>query len=388
MPSRRWFLALLLAAAAAAGCAGPPAPPSLTRIAVVVAPTPSQPQPVLTAADRELLASAARTDAATFHLLVAGATAADRQVDLTPLRELPGGQTEIEYGPRREVLIGATIDGIAGALNELAPADGVPDLLGAIGDAAALGPAGTMLVKDSGLTTADPTDLVELGWDLAPATIVDDLRARGLVPDLTGWEVRFSGLGRVMGEQGEPALPQQRWLAELWLGICAAGGAAACSVEPVAETPEPPRATRAVPLVPIPDSPTMQRTEDDVIVATLPASSLGFTEGSAELPVDADVALADVLAVARAGGHRIQVDGYVAHWGSEQYRAELSEDRAAAVAARLVALGVPADLVGTAGLGAADGPDASMTSGHFDEVKVRSAGIRRVVVTLTPRSLP
>jgi outer membrane protein OmpA-like peptidoglycan-associated protein len=133
----------------------------------------------------------------------------------------------------------------------------------------------------------------------------------------------------------------------------------------------------------VPDVAT-RHAADGSVVTTLPASRLGFTEGSWQLSADADHLLSDIVGTARDGRHAVEVTGYVAFWGSEAYRADLSTKRATAVADRLVASGVPASQVTAVGGGAADGPEASQTDGQFDEAKVRAAGLRRVVVTVRP----
>lgn len=386
-PHPRLCLAGLLVAAtvAATACASPAPPSQLTRIAIVTAPTAAQVQPRLSRADVDLLRAATATDTAWLDIVVAGDTAAGRHIDLTPRRVLDGGHTEVEHGPGRVFMTKATIDGLHSTLAALAPAAGTPDLLRAIGDAARLAPGGTMIVADSGVTTVDPLDLRVLGWDQDPGEIVSDLLRRGLVPDLRGWAVRFTGLGRVAGRQEPLPSPQLRWLADLWTAQCRAGGAASCTVAQPDLQDAPPTSTRQAPAVAVPDVKTVPGPAGER-VTNLPASRLGFREGSWALGPDADSALVDVVAAARDGRHVVEVVGYVAFWGPEDYRAQLSTRRAQAVADRIVAAGVPAELVTAVGAGAADGAAASQNGGLFDEAKVSAAGLRRVVVTVRPSS--
>jgi hypothetical protein len=380
--TRSRLLSLSVLCAVALTACTVPASPSAQAVVVVVAPRTTQPQPLLSDDDRMLLRNLAAVDGSTVRLLVAGADAAGRTVDLTPYRELGGGRREVEHGPRRDALIAAALATVDADLAAEAPTTGAPDLLGAVGHAAALNPGGTMIVQDSGIGTVDPVDMRVLGWDTPAGTVVKDLHTRGLIPDLTGWHVRFAGLGQVAGAQPEPPLPQRHWLAQLWLGICRAGGAVEC-VEAAATPGGPPRSTRVAPVVPVPDVIT-RKGADGTVVAVLPAARLGFTEGSAVLPADADPALDEVVALASSADYRVEVAGYVAYWGTADYRQELSTARAGAVADRIVSRGVPASLVDAVGRGAADGPDASRSRGVFDEAKVRAAGLRRVVITLTP----
>jgi outer membrane protein OmpA-like peptidoglycan-associated protein len=377
-------VAVLTAVAMASACGSPTTQPPATHIVVVTAPTTSTVQPRLDAAAEEIVRRAAQTNHGSLDLVVAGDPADSRHVDLTPLRTTADGHSEIEHGPSRDGKVDAIVAGVRAALAALAPGSGAPDLLGAISTAARLGPPGVMVVADSGVSTTDPLDLRVLGWDQDPAGVVADLGARGFLPDLHSWTVRFTGLGHVAGTQPGLPPPQQRWLETLWTSLCRAGGASACLVaEPGRDAT--PASTRAVPPVPVPPV-TTARDRDGSQVTTFPASSLGFTEGSSALAPGADLALGAVVAAARDGHHAVSVVGYVAYWGSAAYRDGLSVKRARAVADRLVALGVPADLITAVGAGAGDGPAASQTNGVFDEAKVQRSGLRRVVVTVRPIS--
>ena len=377
----------LLAGLFLTACAPATSAPATTRIAIVTAPTAEQPQPRLTTADEQLVRTIADTDTGVLDLVVAGDDAAARHWDLTPLRQISGGRREVEHGPARAGLITASLEDVRSALAGLAPSAGSTNLLRAIDAVARSGPPGTMIVADSGVTTTDPLDLAVTGWEQDPAALVADLRTRGFLPDLTGWTVRFTSLGRVAGVQPVLPTPQLTWLEDLWLGLCRGAGAAECVVDRGAGPAMPAASTRRVPPVAIPAVTTL-RGRDGTTVTTLPASRLGFREGSAELPAGADQVLADLITRARGGDVDVQVDGYVAWWGSSEYQQGLSEARARAVADRLVAGGVPARRVAAAGRGAADGPQASQTAGVFDEAKVLRAGLRRVVVTVRPTMRP
>jgi outer membrane protein OmpA-like peptidoglycan-associated protein len=127
------------------------------------------------------------------------------------------------------------------------------------------------------------------------------------------------------------------------------------------------------------------RLVDGAVRTTLPDSRLGFAAGSADLDPDVDAELAPVVAAYRATPGPVRVEGFVAFWGDDAYRARLSQQRATAVAQALTRLGVAPSDVTAMGRGAADGPGASTTNGAFDEAKVVAAGIRRVVITIEPR---
>ena len=91
---------------------------------------------------------------------------------------------------------------------------------------------------------------------------------------------------------------------------------------------------------------------------------------------------------ARAQGHHLTVTiaGYASpDGGTDAYNLALSAERARAVQARLIALGVPASLiVKVVGLGTAGKPrSACYHNGHLDEAIC--ARLRRVVITVHSR---
>jgi outer membrane protein OmpA-like peptidoglycan-associated protein len=372
----------VLLAAACVGCET--APPPEVRVVAVTAVTAEQAQPVLGAAGLAAIRSAAESDRGSFTLVVAGAPDLTRTLDLVARRETGSGSTQIEHGPRRGPIIDGLVAQAAAAVSGVAPTTGPPAFLGALA-AAARGTPGTMLVLDSGVTTADPVDLRLLGWDGDPAAIIEHLRSANALPDLQGWDVQLIGLGRTDGAQAAPGTAQQRWLERFWSAVCVAGGARSCVVVPVLDPPRtPPPGTRSTALVPVPVSATV-RLASGAVQTTLPDSRLGFAPGTADLPSDADQVLEPVAAAYRATPGPVRVEGFVAFWGDDAYRARLSQARAAAVAAVLVRLGVAPGDITAVGRGAADRPDASTTAGVFDEAKVVAHGIRRVVVTVDPR---
>lgn len=99
--------------------------------------------------------------------------------------------------------------------------------------ASAAGPA-VLVLQTSGLQTTDPIDLTRLGLDFDVPAVVASVPDDAL-PELTGKDVIFSGLGQVTGAQ--KPLPQgaKEALVELWMGICARFGAKSCThdTEPV-----------------------------------------------------------------------------------------------------------------------------------------------------------
>ncbi len=87
----------------------------------------------------------------------------------------------------------------------------------------------------------------------------------------------------------------------------------------------------------------------------LDETAIAFPPGKAELPADADTALAQIAEfLGRHPGQRALLRGHTDATGRADTNLSLSEQRATAVRAALVALGVPAERLGVEGVGAAE----------------------------------
>ena len=139
----------------------------------------------------------------------------------------------------------------------------------------------------------------------------------------------------------------ERW----WSAVCRAAGASACTIDRQHVSTTPPGATNEVPLVPLPVPRRTHRRLD------LPG--LFFALDSAELDRSADADLSRVAAVAAAGRCPVTVTGRTdAVTGTPGHNLLLSSRRAAAVADRLLILGLPRPCLGAVrGVGQA-GADA------------------------------
>ena len=62
-----------------------------------------------------------------------------------------------------------------------------------------------MVLLTSGVTTSGGFDLRQVGWAESPVTAAATLKQRGLLPDLAGWTVIFSGLGESRGAAARSA---------------------------------------------------------------------------------------------------------------------------------------------------------------------------------------
>lgn len=348
-------------------------------IVIVPSATANEPAPVLSAANRGLLEAAGSDSTKAEAYVLDPATGQPADVSLTPRR--PDGQ--VEYGPRRQDLLSASVSHVTQLLSAEA-ATGPFDLLGLIATAARVtSPPGTLLIISSGLSTAGGLDLRQVGWGAPPATVASQLRQRGLLPDLTGWHVIFSGLGDTAGRQPSLPLPQQTILTSYWLAICRAAGAASCQIDQSIRPDPPARSTTLVPVVPVP-AVTSVRGPHGSAGVSVPADEL-FAFGRAILLPGTNAILSPLVSQARTGNRLVSVTGYASpDGGSAAYNRTLSLARARAVQARLIALGLPAGQIAqVTGLGL-DGKtrQACVVAGQFSEAAC--AALRKVVILLSP----
>jgi outer membrane protein OmpA-like peptidoglycan-associated protein len=348
---------------------------------VLASATANEPAPGLSATDLGLLTSAAGASTEATAYIVNPTTGAATTVPLTPLR--PDGQ--VDYGPSRDSTMAQNVRRVQQAVSGQA-ASGPFDLLNMIGSAVrATARPGTLLVVSSGLSTAGGFDLRQVGWDADPATVAAALKQRGLLPDLAGWQVIFSGLGDTYGRQPALPLPQRSTLTGYWLAICRAAGASRCGTDDLTRPDPPPRSTTPVPVVPIPTVTSVQGPKDSAGISVPSDALFGFD--SAVLLPGANGVLAPLAARAKADGQRVSITGYASpDGGSAAYNKALSERRARAVQTRLISLGVPAGQIsGVQGLGTdGESPQACQVNGQLDEAKC--AQLRRVVILLYPRA--
>jgi outer membrane protein OmpA-like peptidoglycan-associated protein len=359
-----------------AGCGKTPAA-APDVIVIVPSATANEPAPELSAEDRSMLLSAGATSTQADAYIVDPATGQPAEVPLTPRR----GDGQVEYGPRRGLLLDQNVSRV-GALLGSEAATGPFDLLGMIAAAVRVtSPPGTLLILSSGLSTAGGLDLRLVGWGADPALIAAQLKQRGLLPDLAGWRVIFSGLGDTAGRQPPLPLPQRTTLASYWMAICHAAAAAGCQTDEMTRPDPPSRSTTLVPVVPVPAVASV-RGPDGATGVSVPSDEL-FAFDSAVLLPGADVVLGPLAARARSGHLLVTITGYASpDGGSAAYNLTLSRARALAVRARLVALGLPpGQITQVTGLGT-DGKKtrACAVAGQFDEAIC--AQLRRVVVLL------
>lgn len=344
--------------------------------------TANEPEPVLSADILRTLRAAGLASAqATAYVVVPGASQPDT-IPLTPY--LANGQ--VDYGPTRTSTLNTNIDAVQQAVEHEA-AQGPFDLLATLTAAVkAAPPPATLIVVSSGLSTSGGLDLRQVGWDASPNSVAAQLKARGLLPDLAGYQVVFSGLGDTADRQRALPLPQQTTLANYWLAICAASGAASCRVDDT-DRPEPPsHSIIPVPLVPVPVV-TSVRGFGNSTITSLPDTLL-FPFDSSTLMASADTILQPMARRAHSQHQLVSITGYASpDGGSNAYNLALSARRANAIRNRLITLGLPAGQitqvtgVGTAG----QSRDVCLVHGQLDEATC--AQLRRVVIVLSPAAV-
>ncbi|EOD66265.1 hypothetical protein, partial [Amycolatopsis vancoresmycina] len=314
------FVALGLLTLSVAGCAVPAKavnPAGGDRVVIVVSATANEPRPAVTDVTRKVLTDAANSENASPQgsgnssvALVSAADAADsRPLVLTPRR----ADGSLEHGLQRPSLVERNVQAVADAVAATAAARPGLDLLGGI-DAAVRGVTpGRLVVVSSGLSTAGAFDLRQVGWDADPDVVADQLAAKNALPHLENWHVLFTGLGSVAGAQPPlPGLAHDKLLS-YWQKICARAKAAGCDFDDKRVAAEPPRATVATPVVPVPGVTSVVGPAGRVST-TVSDSALGFTGDSAVLSPDAlDLLRALARSITAAGrSDPVVVRGYAA----------------------------------------------------------------------------
>jgi outer membrane protein OmpA-like peptidoglycan-associated protein len=378
-----------LLALSVAGCALPSkaaGPTGGDQVVIVSSATANEPRPAVADAARKILVDAAnsgnvsqRGDGKSSVALVAAADGAgSRQVVLTPRR----ADGSLEHGLQRPSLIERNVQTVVDTVAATAAARSGLDLLGGI-DAAVRGVApGQLIVVSSGLSTAGAFDLRQVGWDAEPETVASQLAAKNALPHLENWHVLFTGLGSVAGAQ--PPLPGTAHdkLLQYWQAICARARAAGCDFDDKRVPAEPPHATVATPIVPVPGVTSVVGPAGQVST-TVSDSALGFSGDSAVLSPGALEllrTLAGSITARLAGrpGAVVTIRGYAADppGSTAAGRQALADQRARTVADALGQAGVRRRL-DAAGVGTQPGRTA-MAGGKFDEAA--AAAMRRVEI--------
>ncbi len=345
-------------------------------LAIVVGAHSNMPTPALDGAGGDALRAAI---AAESHLSVVVA-------DGRPFEAVPGGSLAVDHA--NEVAEEADRERhrrtVEAALRDAAARTPEVDLLGALAlgarsISAASGPH-TIVVVDSGLSTVAPLDFTQAGLlDADPAELADSLKRAGELPDLTGADVVFQGLGDTADPQPAVGRAQRANLVGIWTALVRAAGAGEVRIE---ESPLSGAAAGGLPSVTV--APVSSGVVCSAGTVVLTGGDVAFQADSAVF-LDRAAAEATLEPIARqmvTGSLTAELTGTTADVGDPAGQRTLSQQRAQAVADLLADLGVPAGSMTAVGLG-------SQFPGYVEDhdaagalVPAAAAANRKVVIDL------
>jgi len=224
------------------------------------------------------------------------------------------------------------------------------DVLAALDKAAdSAGEGGNVVLVDSGLSTAGKIDFRQDGLLLAdPDDLAESIDAKEL-PDLKGSTVVLSGLGRTASPQTPLDTGLRRRITDIWVAIAKKSGASCVFVD---TEPNDASATEGMPSVtpvsiPKPKPPTFCGE------TTFTEQDISFVRGKAQFryPDEARKVLEPLAEDLKKPGRQINLIGTTSSEGGDAINVPLSKERAEAVKAELVKLGVPAERIDAEGRG-------------------------------------
>jgi outer membrane protein OmpA-like peptidoglycan-associated protein len=232
------------------------------------------------------------------------------------------------------------------------------NLLSALDKGTRTAPGGTVIVLDSGLQTTGALRYQDDGGVLLgaqPQDVAAQLKRNGQLPDLTGRRVLLLGVGDTVTPQPGLSPGQRGSVRSSWRQIAQSAGAACVAVLDDLQDGRPSGSLPRVSPVPVPRPAVVQSCGRTVLDER---GDVRFVKDTATF-IDAAAARATIARVAdvmRAGRQTATLTGSTASSGTRAGRLALSEQRAAAVRAVLVDLGIAANRITTRGVGT-DGPD-------------------------------
>ncbi|WP_154697549.1 OmpA family protein [Lentzea guizhouensis] len=215
------------------------------------------------------------------------------------------------------------------------------------------GRGGLVVLVDSGLSTTGAVSFDQnTTIDVEIPELVQSLRDKGHLPDLTGKAVVFVGIGEVAPPQEKLRPAQRRHLTELWKAIATASGASCVLAVDQVSLGNPPDGLPRVRTVPVPGPPLSSPSEDSFVLAL--GGEATFTPDTATL-VDSEAtrrALRQVVDAAQADpASRITVTGTTSGSGPKDTRIQLSRARARTIGDILVSSGIERERLTINGVG-------------------------------------
>ena len=217
----------------------------------------------------------------------------------------------------------------------------------------------TILVIDSGLSTAGYLSFQNGLISAEPGAIVSALRERGALPDFTGVEVQWQQLGDVAAPQQALSPRQTERLCEIWQAVVEAGGGVFVWSGGMPNAGDLGAGLPGVTPVALPtDTPVVYTgTADFSSPQMLTEEQVRFLGDSAEF-ADPDAARAVLQPIAEYlqanPSFRLLLIGTTAGDGDTDYARALSQQRAETVRQTLASLGANADQLIARGLGSRD----------------------------------
>ncbi|WP_349033928.1 hypothetical protein [Pseudarthrobacter sp. SORGH_AS 212] len=267
-------------------------------------------------------------------------------VDLTPMR----GQDVESVHTAAEKLITSNLKSLESVLGEAAATTDGLDAIGTLDRALEQTPAGGRVIfVSSGYSTVAPLELNMAGdWINRPEYFVTSV-SRSDLPNADSKHITFAGLGypNPASDQEQAGPAARTALTKIMLGLCAKMSAASCDTisGPVGQAPA--LATNNVPRLILDQIAThcVGQTSIDTSIAFAPYSDEILAAADSILaPIAQDLSRCPIGSAITAIGHSALVPGKTPD-------AELEKDRAQAVLNRLVTLGAPAEIIGTASAG-------------------------------------
>lgn len=211
----------------------------------------------------------------------------------------------------------------------------------------------TLVIVDSGLSTAGLLDFSNSNLlDADPEAVVEALQDRQSVPDLTGIEVVFLGLGQTAGDQMKPDPEAQSKLKAIWTAVLQAGNPNSLVFDPIPLTgPEGADLPHCTPVAFVTEQLVLEQ-EDPIGEDPIRLSSVQFVSDSSEF-LDRQAALEALTPVGEyLAAHpetKICLAGMTASTGGSGI--DLSRQRAEACKSLLMEWGIWEEQVSCIGLG-------------------------------------